>query len=77
MTRTPFRRSASAVLLVSATALAGCATDFGLQEISTPDAMGDDTAAPLPEEEEAQGKPRASQTIDLPLILEGIPKGSL
>ena len=26
MTRTPFRRSASAVLLVSATALAGCAT---------------------------------------------------
>ena len=32
--------------------LAGCATDFGLQEISDPESMGSDTAASLPEAED-------------------------
>lgn len=40
--------------------LTGCATDFGLQELTGPQAMGDDTAAP----EETAPSPQAEDTGD-------------
>ena len=34
--------------------LAGCATDFGLQEITDPESLGDDTAAPALDDEDSE-----------------------
>ena len=61
MTHTPFRRSASAVLLVSATALAGCATTSAKPPaIAYDDPPREIAATPAAE------SPRAVEVVTIP-----------